>query len=541
MGGDSVPPREWRPPQDDLSGLVVEHISGQPLDSEWVRRQFQANAVVGQGIDRAVALVQLINRAFLSAGFVNSGLLVQAADPADPNRLDIRIVHGALVPPEPGADAVAVEWAGGRSRGLDADFIRERMPSTDRRPLDAIALERDFRRLADDPAIRTVNAQLRPGGRPGEASLLLSVLPREPVDLYLTAGNNRSPSVGGERIAAGGVLRNLIESGDLLSGEAGTTEGVLDLSVAYATPWLTPRTTFSVRGSYNRAAVIDRPLVPLDIRTRDRGLEASLTHRAIDWPLTPAGEGRWSPSRVLTVGTSLAWRRQRSFLLGQPFSFAPGSVDGRAEYGAARILADYVLRSVDQVFAVSGTATTGLWGTRARLPLVLDPDRHFVSLLVQANYARRLTGDGLELRGRLTAQWSSSVLYSAERLSIGGEASVRGYRESLLLADQGVIGSAEIAQPFSLSGRPPGSVPFDWGAFSLAAFADAGWGRNAEGPQPSPRTLVAVGAALAWQPSDAIALRVAYGHALKEAVQTGSRDLQDRGVHLRLTVYPLRF
>jgi hypothetical protein len=43
-----------------------------------------------------------------------------------------------------------------------------------------------------------------------------------------------------------------------------------------------------------------------------------------------------------------------------------------------------------------------------------------------------------------------------------------------------------------------------------------------------------------WNPSEAIQARVSFGAALREISQTGTRDLQDRGVHFRLTFFPLR-
>ena len=539
-GRRSVPPRRWRPPAEAASGLRLEHRAGGPLDAAWVRRQFAVNAIAGGPADRAIALVQLLNRAFLSAGFINSGLLVLPAAASEAGILRLRLVHGRLTAPSPGAPPVEIEWANGGSRGLSERYVRARMPSAQDEPLSAVTIERDFRLLADDPAIRTVDAQLRPGAAPGEASLHLTVQPRERADLYLTAANSRSPSVGGERIAAGGALRNLVSAGDLFSAELGITRGVLDGAAAYSTPFLDRRTTLAMRGSVDRAAVVDSPLAPLDIRTRDMAAEASLTRRLLDRPLTPSGEGRWSPSQQLSVGLAFAWRRQRSFLLGMPFSFAPGSVGGRAEYGAGRLVADYVLRNVDQVFAASATATMGLWGTRADQPLVLDPRRHFLALLVQLNFARRLDRHGLELRARLTGQTANSVLYSGERLAIGGAASVRGYRETLLLADRGLIGSLELARPFTLSGEGGATRGWDWGAFVASVFADAALADDVAGPDPSPRAIASLGLGLAWQPSDALSLRLDYGLALVDAQQTGSRDLQDRGVHVRLVLHPLR-
>lgn len=535
---DAVPPPGWRPMVEALSGLRLEHAPGEPLNAAWVRRQFALNLPEGAGAGRAVALVQLINRAFLSASFVNSGLLV-APDGA-PDILTLRLIHGRLAPPAPGAPALDINFVDGQALGLDAAYVRDRMPSASSRPLSTAAIERDFRLLTEDPALRTVHAQLRPGVNPGEASLLLTVLPQERAQLYLTGGNSRSPTVGGDRLGVGGLLRNAIAGGDLLSAETGLTRGVIDASVAYAAPLVGSATSLNLRASYNEAAVVDAPLVPLDIETRDLAGQVTLMHQLLRAPLTPAAEGLWLPSRALSAGIGLGHRRQNSFLMGQPFSFAPGSAGGRAEYTALRLIGDYVERNVDQVVAASVTGTIGLGGTRSELPTVISPRRNFLALLVQLNYARRLNGAGLELRARLTGQLANSVLYSGERLGIGGESSVRGYRETLLLADQGLVGSLELALPISLSGGNGARRAFDWGAFSIGGFLDGAYADNVEGTEPEPELIGAAGVSLSWQPSEAVALRLSYGHALVGVDPTGSRSLQDDGVHVRFTVYPLR-
>jgi hemolysin activation/secretion protein len=530
----AAPPAGWHPVQEPLSGLRIDHRAGEPLNAAWVRRQFTANRVRDAG--RAVALTQLINRAFLSAGFVNSGLLVQPDTSRDV--LTLELIHGRLAA-RAGERPVEVRFVGD-PHGLTPGFVGDRMPSARRQPVNAALIERDFRLLAEDPAIRTVNAQLRPGERPGEASLLLTILPEDRVDLYFSAGNSRSPSVGGERGAAGMRILNLFAGGDALFAEAGVTQGGPDITAGYSMPTFDPATILNLRASYNQAAVVDAPLVPLDIRSHERTFEMSLVRTLLRTPLTPAGEGRWSPSQTLTAGLGYVSRRQESFLLGQPFSFAPGSVDGRSEYGALRLLGDYVLRGVNQVFAASATGTIGLAGTRSIISGVLNPDRNFLALLVQLNYARRLSRDGLELRARFTGQLASSVLYSGERLAIGGEASVRGYRETLLLGDQGAIASVELAQPFSLFGAAGRARAFDWGSFSIAAFADAGYANSRTPAQPAPDTIASAGLSLSWRPSEALQLSVSYGDAFMHVVTTGSRDLQDDGVHIRLTIHPLR-
>jgi hemolysin activation/secretion protein len=315
---------------------------------------------------------------------------------------------------------------------------------------------------------------------------------------------------------------------------------VEDAAVAYAFPVLTPRTTFSARGSFNNAAVIDRPLVPLDIRAEDRSVQAGLTHRFHQSPLSPGRTpGRWSPSRTFTAGAFIAWREQRSFLLGEPFSFAPGSVDGRTEYTALRLTTDYLARGVDQVLAVSLTGTIGLGGTQSDIPSIPNPEDDFKALLAQVNYARRLDEDGLELRARITGQVADGVLYSGERLSVGGETSVRGYRENLFLVDTGVTGSVELAYPFTF-GEERRDRAVNWGAFTASVFADAAAFENVDSPDPGEDFITSVGVALAWTPSDAIQASVAFGIPLVDVPLAGTRDLQDRGLHFRIVIHPLR-
>ena len=536
--GRALAAPRWTPP-GETADLRLEHRPDEDLDEAWVRRQFQLNGLPDSGdVGRALALVQLINRAYLSAGFLNSGVVVRPS-PA-PGVLELRLVYGGLSPPAEGEAEIAVVFADDRAKGLNARYIRDRMPSTARRPLNAAELERDFRLLAEDPAIRTVNADLRPGRRPGEASLAVIVHPQDRADLYVTAANNRSPSVGGERVAVGGFVRNLLLAGDLLSGEGGLTEGVDDVAASYAIPFLSPRMTLSVRGALNNAAVIDSRLALLDIRARDRSAEGSLTRRLIDRPLLPAAQpGRWTPAQTLKAGILVSWRRSTSYLLGERFSFAPGSVDGRSEYTAVRLFGDYVVRNTSQVFAISVTGTQGVEGTRSDVPGLPVPRQDFRAVLAQVNYARKLSDGGLELRARGYGQWSDSVLYSGERLSAGGETTVRGYRENLILADEGVVASVEVAQPFSLSGRRGASSAFDWAAFTVSGFADGAWMKNHRDPQPE-RRIYSVGASLAWTPAEALSARITYAEDLREVDAAGARDLQDRGVQFRVTVRPLR-
>ena len=534
--GAAVPPPGWTPPLDKGGALALDYAPGQALDAAWVQAQFDTAMASGPlPPSRAVALVQLINRAFVGAGFINSGILV---DGREDDALKLRLVLGRIGGSDSSAPAMTVEFQGNRSRGLSADYILARFESARAAPLSAFALERDFRLLDESPAIESISAALSPGGNPGEASLRLIVNPAQRFDLYAGASNDRSPSVGGERLFAGGYFRNLLSSGDEIGFEGGATRGVEDGQARYTAPLFNTPLSLSLRGSFNNAAVITSALLPLDIKARDRSAEAGLTYSLLAEPLmVRGGLGRWSPSEALSVGAHWIARRQKSFLLGQPFSFAPGSVDGRSEFDAIALSADYLRRDQQRVIAVSLAATVGLGGTRSNIPAIPNPHRQFMALLGQLNFAQRI-GESFELRGRLTAQHSRGTLYSGLRLSVGGSATVRGYRENLFLVDRGAIGSLELARNFNLGGESRRSG-FEWDSFSAFTFVDGAHFRNAEKPQPGHRWIASAGLGLAWTPSRAFNASVAYGHALKSVEVAGDKNMQDRGIHFRIVTRPL--
>lgn len=541
-GAVAQPQADWRPQAGGETGVHLYHAPGQPLDAAWVRRQFEVNGLIGQPqpLDRFAALIQLINLAYVRNGYLNSGLLIAPQSLSDGGTLELRLVMGRAVAAAAGQRPVAVGFGRGGARGLSEEYVRDRLPAASHTPLNAVALEREFRLLASDPAISSINADLRPGQRPGEALVRFTVVPQSRLDLYASYANSRSPSIGGERWSVGGSFRNLATAGDVLSAEYGSTSGRGDLFGTYEVPVFPPGTLLMVRGGKNDAAVVDSQLRGLDIRSTEWVVEGGVSERLLNRPLMPGPPGTAaSPAETLTVGLRYGHREQRTSLLGEPFSLSPGATNGLAAYDAGRLTLDYVRRGERQVLAFSFTGTLGLGGTRSDVPGVLSPDKNFVALLAQLSFAQRLDANGLELRLRLVGQYAGGTLYSSERFSVGGENSVRGYRENLLLADEGVFGSIELVRSFSLTNAHRSRDAFDFGAFSVSAFLDGATVHNRGGLEPSPKTIGSVGASLGWEPSPAISGRVTYGKALKDAHPAGKRDLEDRGVSFRIIVRPL--
>jgi hemolysin activation/secretion protein len=524
----------WEPQIDPASGLKVTLEPDELLGPEWVQRQFADNGLVGRPVPyaRIVGFIQLINARFAKEGFINSGLLVPPQEPViESGPLTLRLVLGRV----PAEGFVVADPPG----GLSVKFVQERMPSAYRSPFNAAAFERDFRLLAEDPAVATVNADLRPTGRAGEAALAVSVTPADRFDLYATIANSRTPAIGPERFAIGASVRNILTAGDLLAAEVGITEGVTDFAGTYSLPVFDPRTRFYATVGLNDALVIDAVLAPLDIRTESVLIGAGLAHDLVKTPLMPQPGGGFTAARTLSAKAQFDFRNTKTFLLGEPFSFAPGSVRGLSRYYAARAGLDYVSRSVSEVLASALTVTIGVDGTRSDIPGVPAPDKHFVGVLGQATYARRLNEAGTEIRARATAQWHSSVAYAGERLPIGGANSVRGYRETLYLVDNGATGSIELSQPFNLSRRSSAPQNFNPGAFAVSAFIDAAWLENIDVPDPPRDFIAGAGLALAWVPSPGFTARITWAHNFQDVRVPGPRDLQDRGVQFSVTLRPV--
>ena len=520
----------------DFGGFTVRYRTGDRLDGEWVRQQVIANGLTGAPVplDRIAAAVQQISLAYVRNGYVNSGVLLDPmTDPAGASPLVLRLVSGRLVQGRPD-----VAWQDGHRRGLGEAYVLRRMPSARAVPLNGLAIERDFRMLAADDAIATVKADLQPGSRPGEARLSLLVDPAPRFAVQASIANSRSPAVGGLRFGTGVAIRNTLFTGDRIGVDAGLTAGRPDALADYAAPFIHPALQMEVRGGYNRAAVVDAPLRNLNIRARDWFVEGGFALTVWQRPLSPAAlDGTPEVSaQAVSVRAGVIHRETRTFLLGQPFSFSPGSVRGLAEYSALRLGAEWTRRSSATVWIGQLRFTQGIEGSRSDIIGIAAPSPRFRSLSAQLSHARRLGQGGWELRARLAGQYGAGVLYAGERLVAGGSQTVRGYRESLLLADRGVIGSMELARPLQIGSGAVGPLGLRWGSFTPSLFADGAVMRNAtRGFQPVPGEIASIGASMAWMPSPSLSARLTYGHALVDAAITGSRDVQDDGLSFALS------
>jgi hemolysin activation/secretion protein len=266
--------------------------------------------------------------------------------------------------------------------------------------------------------------------------------------------------------------------------------------------------------------VIEEPFDAAEIEGKSRTYE--LTYRQ------PILE---KPDRNLALGVTLSRQESDTSLLGEGFPLGAGANErGETRVSAVRWFQEYVQRSSSQVFAVRsqfsiGTSFLGATTNNS------GPDSRFLAWRGQAQYVRLLAPETL-LIVHSDIQLADRSLLSLEQMGIGGAASVRGYRQDLLLTDNGAIIGAEVRIPVW-------RVPKVKGVLQVAPFIDFGLGWNHSGEQPNPDSdkLLGAGVGLVWQMGDRFNARLDYGIPLIN-VRGGDRTLQEKGIYFRINYFP---
>jgi hemolysin activation/secretion protein len=538
-----LPDAPWPRHVDASSGLMIDLGADEPLGAGWLQRLVQENGILAATAPEVslIDLIQLINETFLARGYVNSGVVLErtCSVPGDGAVAELRLVLGIIGQPGNEAAPGPTITFEGAQRGLAASYVLQRLPSAFAKPFNATLFEQEFRSLAADPAIVSINADLHATPIVGAANLDVRVVPAHRGDLYLSFANSRAPSVGAERLALGGSFRNLVVSGDAIIGEFGATRGIVDGTARYRAP-LSPALFVFTEGGINNATAIEEPAQDLDITSRSWSAAAGLGLK-YEAPLTPDPfAGGWIASESASLTAGLFHSELRTYLLGEPFSFSPGAVNGVARYSAFRLGADYISRGTSEALAGSVSFTVGLGGTRSENENITTPDPHFTTALASLSYAWRLNTRRLELQTKLVARYSPGVVYTGERLAIGGVATVRGYRENMFIADRAAVATIEIAQPLLgvLTGRSDDRA--DWRNFTLSVFVDGAVFANSRPPVNAADHIASVGLAVSWSPIPSLSAELAYGKRLFDVVLPAEQDLQDKGIHFAIVFEPLR-
>jgi len=449
---------------------------------------------------------------------------------------------GAVLPDQDGKNGIIVfQLVEGRLTGVNLKgnfwfrpwWLRNEIRRGAGRPLNFNKLKEALQLLRQNPTISQVNAELRPGGVPGESILDIDIKDTQPFRFAIEFDNKRPPSVGAEIVQARFTDLNVTGHNDLLeiiygianskgadSFEDFDFSGLDNISGTYVfpvTPWAT---TLALNATKSNTSVLQAPFTSLNINS-----ELEEYSGTIRQPLYH------TLSNEFAVSFTAEKRRAKTFLLGMPFSLSPGAVNGVTSDFALRFVQEFVNRSQVHVLALRSSFNVGIDAFGATNS-GMEPDAEFFYWLGQSQYIRRLWNTDNLLVLRLNAQFSNNPLFNIEQFVLGGSETVRGYIENDILRDNGIFGSAEVRVPvwYGKEHHP---------ILMVAPFFDIGSGWNVTTKQildSQLETLPSLGLGLIFQPTRRVFAQIYWGYAFNRSLVPSGNNLQDYGIHFFVSV-----
>ena len=442
-----------------------------------------------------------VTKLYTDAGYINSGAVIPAEQtfPREGAVVKIQVIEG-------GVEEIRVTIDG----RLNPDYVRSRLALATARPLNQNRLLEALQVLQLNPLIQNISAELSAGSRPQLSVLSVKVQEADTSNVELFADNGRVQSIGSFERGVRFNQGNLLGFGDGLSVEYANTDGSNAVYANYTIPINPYNGTIKLSGQFNNTLVIEAPFNQLDITGDSRYYD--LTFRQ---PV------RQTPAQELALGLTAAHEESKTTLLGVGFPLSPGAnQEGQTQVSALRFFQDWTQRSSQDVFALRSQFSLGLGGAD-----VTTPNGQFFDWLGQGQYVRLLAPDTL-LVLRSSFQLSTNPLVPLEQFALGGLYSVRGYRQDLLLTDNGVFASAEVRLPIW-------RVDSVKGLLQVVPFVDFGVGWNDDRnpiPTPNPNTLVSVGLGLVWQMGDNLNARLDWGIPLTQ-FEVGGSTIQQQALY----------
>ena len=444
-----------------------------------------------------------ITKLYTDNGYINSGAYIPEQE-INSGKLTIQILEGGL-------EAINVTG----TKRLDPNYIRKRLEIAAGKPVHVDSLLEALQMLRIDPLVENISAELSAGISPGTSLLDIEIEEADAFTVATTFDNARSPSVGTNRRIVGLNHKNLLGFGDNFDFKYTNTDGSNSFDFAYAIPINARNGKLSFSYGMNSNDVIEEPFNPLDIESESRYYELSFRQPIIQ-----------KPNTELSLGLAFSRLESETSLLDTPFALSRGAdEEGRTRISAVRFFQEWVNRNEKQVIAARSQFSIGVDIFDATINEDA-PDSSFFAWRGQGQWVRRLDEDFLFLL-RGDVQLSTSSLVPLEQFRVGGFNSVRGYRQDLLLGDNGLFASAELRIPILRISSLDGVV-------QLAPFFDIGtiWNKDDE-IEIENDILPSIGLGLNFSAGDRFSARLDWGIPLVD-IDIDSNSLQEDGIYFSI-------
>ena len=506
------PPSQSSPsvnPSDNTEPTQIGAITVQKFEvlGSTVFSSEELNEVVAKFTKRSLSFSELLQaRSAITDLYVRNGYITSGAY-IPPQNLQSGIVKIQVI--EGGLEEIKVI---GTNR-LNPEYIRSRISVASGAPLNRDRLIEALQVLQLNPLIANLSAELSASERVGKNILELKVKEAETFNAQLAIDNNRAPSVGSFRRRIQASEANLTGWGDSLTMGYSNSDGSNAYDVNYTLPINPYNGTVALAFSNSNSNVIEAPFNVLDIYSNSTNYDLTFRQPILQ-----------TPSQELAFGAIASYRESLSTLLKIPFPLSAGAdSNGITKISVLSLFQDYTQRSSQSVLAFRTQLNIGLGGVIGSTVNSSFPDSRFVSFRGQAQYVNLLAANTLLLfRGDL--QLSDRPLVPLQQIGFGGQDTLRGYRQDLLLGDNGAALSAELRIPVL-------RVPEVEGLLQIAPFIDSAmvWTSSGEA-NPSQNLLVGTGLGLRWQMGNRMTALLNYGIPLMN-VSNSRKTWQENGIY----------
>jgi hemolysin activation/secretion protein len=463
---------------------------------------------------------EAITKLYVERGYINSGAYVpsEVLTGAVP---EIRVVEGRIATINVKIKRPKFLWL---ARPLSRGYVRRRLARAIRAPLQIDQLVDAVKLMEQDPLIRSISTELAPGTTTGTSTLNVEVQQASPLHASFSIDNGRSPSVGRFRQQVSLSHANLLGLGDLLQVGFNRSEGSRGFDLGYVIPLNARNGTLSFNYSRNRGEVIEEPFRALDIKSRSQNYEVALRQ--------PIKQSSTEEIALTLRGTH--YRNEGAFLesfnggVPIPFPSRGSDANGITRLTAVRFGQEWIKRSERNVTSLQSEFSLGV---RALNATILDepPDSRFFSWQGRGFWVQSFAPDTLlAIKGQV--QLANRPLVPVEQFSLGGIDTVRGYRTSTLLSDNGWFASAELYLPLL-------RIPKWQGVLQIVPFFDIGQGWNRGDEQPDPNRLMSTGLGLQWKMGDNFRARLDWGIPLINSSNSNGQSIKE-GLFFSVTFSP---
>jgi hemolysin activation/secretion protein len=527
-------------PQENPNAPSPAPDSSAPIPQNIQVQQFMVNGstifdpadfeeILGEFTNRPLSFAELlqarsrVTELYTEKGYITSGAFIPPQELSN-GTVNIQVLEGEIEDITVSFKDLEVNEATGELINVPAtghlkpSYVRNRLQVATDGALNVDRLLTGLQMLQLDPLIENLSAELSAGSRPGRSLLDVKIREASPYRSSFSIDNGRAPSVGTFRQEASIGHANLLGYGDAIDLTYTNTEGSGQWQANYSIPINARNGRLSFNYSNTDSEIIEPPFDRVDIEAKSRNYEVSLRQPLIQ-----------TPTREFNLGFTAVRRESDTSLLGVNFPLSPGANDnGETRLSILRFFQEVTARDAKQVFAARSQFSLGVGWFDATVNDD-EPDSQFFGWRGQLQWLRLLAPETVLLL-RSDLQLTPDALVPLEQFGLGGQQSVRGYRQDTLLTDNAIFASAEVRVPV-FKNEDQDLV------LQVAPFVDVGTSWNSDGPDPEDKTLASVGLGLQFQWSDRLTARVDWGYPLID-VNSRDRTWQEDGFYFSLIVNP---